>query len=130
MKIKGEGIYQGNFVDGMYQGFGVFDWDNGNRYEGEWKMNLMDGKGVMTYKNKDEYEGDFCEGMKDGYGKFTDARSLMVYKGPWKYGKQHGVGNLCTKEGQNKKALYGDGKLVHWIENEDQPSLDDVSSML
>jgi len=119
-------------VNGTYQGFGVFDWKNGDRYEGEWKFNLMDGLGTLIYKNQDVYKGEFFKGIKQGQGKFTKGKSLLVYDGPWMYGKQHGVGNLVTKDGQRAKALYGDGKLVKWVEKKPKfdEDYDDLSSLL
>ena len=118
MTIDNEGRYEGRFKNGNYHGFGVFTWENGQRYEGDWKFNLMDGRGILVYSNKDTFEGDFFEGTKQGTGRFTSHKSLMVYDGPWMYGKQHGIGNIITKNGRSRKALYGDGELVQWMEED------------
>ena len=41
-------IFQGQFVDGLRNGHGV--WINNNkRYEGQWKNNMMDGEGTMDW---------------------------------------------------------------------------------
>lgn len=37
LTLKDGETYVGNFKDNMKNGFGVFTWNNGVRYEGEWK---------------------------------------------------------------------------------------------
>ena len=45
--------------------FGMYVWDDGNKYVGEWKDDKRDGQGTYTYANGDKYVGEF----KDGKGK-------------------------------------------------------------
>ena len=56
-------IYEGQFKDDIYNGFGRFIYSNGNYYIGNW----LDGK-------------------RSGYGKLVD-KSGRVYEGQWQYSK-------------------------------------------
>lgn len=59
--------YDGDFVDGQFQGYGVYYFANLDKiYEGEFRMNNMEGKGVEKWNDGKRYEGDFKNGKKDG----------------------------------------------------------------
>ena len=57
-----EGAYYGEFIDDKYNGFGVFQWEDQEKYEGYWNNGLKNGDGVW-YKD----DGDF-----DGIGQYMD----------------------------------------------------------
>ena len=37
--------------------FGIYQWNDGRRYEGEWRNNKMDGEGVFTWSDGRRMEG-------------------------------------------------------------------------
>ena len=39
-------VYEGQFVDGLKEGFGVYIWASGSKYEGNWKAGKKHGQGV------------------------------------------------------------------------------------
>lgn len=41
-------MYVGNFVDDRKEGFGIFMWNDGKKYEGMWLKGKMHGKGKLT----------------------------------------------------------------------------------
>lgn len=44
----------------MIDGFGTFTWENGVRhYEGSWYQNKMHGKGVYNWNDGRRYEGNY-----------------------------------------------------------------------
>ena len=43
-------MYEGDFVNGKYEGHGKFYFDTGIYYIGEWKNNIMHGKGKLYDK--------------------------------------------------------------------------------
>ena len=53
------GKYNGQAVNGLAEGKGIWLGKNGDKYEGEWKLGLAEGKGIKYFKNGDKYEGDF-----------------------------------------------------------------------
>ena len=61
-------IYEGDFLNGKFQGYGHYKMSNGDNYIGEFKNGLFDGNGQLTDKNGNVFNGNFIKGQKDGYG--------------------------------------------------------------
>ena len=75
----------------------------------------MDGYGIFTWPDGRKYNGEYKDDKKDGTGIFewSDGRK---YKGNWKNGKQHGEGEFYNSStGVWKKGIWDDGKRVRWI---------------
>lgn len=49
-------------------GFAIKELGNGSCYEGEWVQGKYEGKGKYKFANGDVYEGDFKNGKANGYG--------------------------------------------------------------
>ena len=65
-------IFQGNFQNDLYNGFGKLNFDNGDRYEGLFKDNVLSGKGIYYFNNGDFWDGYFNEGRLHGKGIYTN----------------------------------------------------------
>ena len=57
----------------MYQkdkkhGYGVFEWESGNRYEGNYFEDERHGYGVMRWMDESVYMGMWVEGIQHGVG--------------------------------------------------------------
>ena len=50
------------------EGYGIYYFSNGDKYEGEWKNDKREGYGIYYYSDKDKYEGEWKNDLKDGYG--------------------------------------------------------------
>jgi hypothetical protein len=68
---NGEAVYEGDFVNGLWNGFGRIDWRDGSIFEGEFREGEITGNGKMIYQNGDIYEGGWLNGMWNGTGKIT-----------------------------------------------------------
>ncbi|GFS01954.1 radial spoke head 10 homolog B-like [Elysia marginata] len=64
-------MYDGELVNGLRHGQGVFYYANGAKYEGMWKDNMKHGKGKFTFKNGRIYEGLFEKDHIVEYPDFT-----------------------------------------------------------
>ena len=93
--------YEGDLVDGIQHGKGVYVWDDGTRYEGDFFEGNITGHGVSYYTNGDEYDGEWVKGKKCGHGVYksygkNDIKGgtfvSYIYEGEWKDGKKHGRG--------------------------------------
>ena len=53
--------YEGNFVDGKFEGEGILHYGNGDVYKGGFKENKKHGKGELLLANNtiQSYKGDF-----------------------------------------------------------------------
>ena len=93
--------YEGDLVDGIQHGKGVYVWDDGTRYVGDFFEGNITGHGVSYYTNGDEYDGEWVKGKKCGHGVYksygkNDIKGgtfvSYIYEGEWKDGKKHGRG--------------------------------------
>ena len=121
---KGD-VYEGDFKNNYYDGYGIYKFPDGGIYEGEWKKGVYEGKGIRKWPDGRVYEGDFKNNYYDGYGiyKFPDGG---VYEGEWKKGVYEGKGIFKWPDGRvyegdfknNVPHGYGirkdaSGKVVH-----------------
>ena len=79
------------------EGFGEYEWENGEYYSGYWINDKKNGKGRLYYKNATiKYEGDFVNDRKEGYGKYI-LKNGKYYYGYWLNDLRHGKGILYYK---------------------------------
>ena len=56
-------MYEGDFINGKFEGNGKYILENGVYYLGEWKNSLRHGKGIIYYSNGNiMYDGEFVDG--------------------------------------------------------------------
>jgi hypothetical protein len=82
--------YEGNYKNGMRDGFGTMKFPNKDVYEGEWSENKMHGEGTYTYNSKakkggapDIYSGSFVNGKKSGQGRYEFGEDQSMFSGVW-----------------------------------------------
>ena len=79
------GKYEGDIVNGKYEGYGKYTWKNNNYYIGEFKEGKMHNKGIMFEKINNItnifYKGEFLNDKKKGKGKICDIKGNILYEG-------------------------------------------------
>jgi hypothetical protein len=55
--VKEKVVYQGNFKEGKFHGFGMYDGLDGESYNGIWNENHKDGLGYYVKPNGNIYKG-------------------------------------------------------------------------
>ena len=99
--------YHGEFVnDTIFQGKGIYFFDDGGYYRGDWKNGMMEGKGTLHMPGQETYVGNFQYGKYSGYG-IVDYPDGGRYEGEWKDDKRHGAGKLIYPT--NQDILYIEG---------------------
>ncbi len=81
-------------------------------------MNQMNGYGIFKWPDGRKYQGDYKRDKKEGFGVFywPDGR---IFKGHWSNGKQHGEGEFYEpKKNIWKKGLWENGKNIKFFGNE------------
>lgn len=66
--------YEGDFVNGKWEGYGKYWSSKGSYYEGEFFYGRWDGEGKLTLKDGSTYEGHFDSGYLNGKFLVTDKR--------------------------------------------------------
>lgn len=110
VEIETNGKYTGNRVDGKKTGEGIYEWNNGDKYEGEFSDDLMHGKGKLTIVGKGTYEGKFVRGKKSGEGTFTFING-DIYKGEWVDDKMQGSGQYTFANGDIYKGTFANDQF-------------------
>lgn len=77
------GVYEGEFVNGLADGYGVFTMKDGSIYKGTFKNDKAHGFGVMTAPNGMKYEGQFKDDKFNGYGTLTNPDGSKTFA-KWK----------------------------------------------
>ena len=85
------GRYEGDWVDGRYDGYGIESWARGSRYRGKYRQGLRHGYGVYRFYTGDSYAGEWCNGQSHGVGVQTCSDG-SCYIGEFNYGVKHGLG--------------------------------------
>ena len=109
IEFRNGAIYEGAFLNGMFDGKGVLTSSDGDVYKGEWTEGKRHGRGTMTYSDGAVYTGEWSEGKHHGRGTMT-VPDGAVYKGEWSEGKRHGRGTMTYSNGITYKGDWVNGK--------------------
>ncbi|KAK2410075.1 histone H3 K4-specific methyltransferase SET7/9 family protein [Trifolium repens] len=105
-KCSGSGVYhfhmsgrfEGDWIDGKYDGYGVETWARGSRYRGMYRKGLRHGIGIYRFFGGDVYNGEWCNGHCHGFGVHTCSDGSH-YVGEFKWGVKHGLGRYHFRNG-------------------------------
>lgn len=80
--------YEGNYKNGLKDGYGKMVFPSGDVYEGMWVENKMCGEGTYTYKaTGDIYSGSWENDKKSGAGRYEFGKDMSIFNGTWKDGQ-------------------------------------------
>ncbi|GAV84110.1 MORN domain-containing protein [Cephalotus follicularis] len=105
------GRYEGDWIDGRYDGYGIESWAKGSRYRGQYKQGLRHGNGVYRFYTGDSYSGQWFNGQSHGVGVQTCSDG-SCYVGEFKCGVKHGLGCYHFRNGDRYAGEYF-GDKVH-----------------
>lgn len=108
-KLK-NGIYKGSIIAGKRTGKGIIIRDN-EIIEGDFIDGVLNGYMKITRNNGDTYEGEVKNNKNHGFGKSVRENGTEIYEGEFFEGQRHGKGVLI--EG-NKKS---EGTFVNGVPN-------------
>lgn len=102
LRFRDGSIYEGDFVDGLKHGRGVYWWATGHRFEGEWVHNQRH-RGTYTWPDGAWYEGTFRDSESHtepgDTGRRVDLTAGLVQKGSWNQGWLQGWASLRWEAG-------------------------------
>ncbi|CAK9150926.1 unnamed protein product [Ilex paraguariensis] len=104
------GKYEGDWIDGGYDGFGIERWAKGSRYRGQYRQGLRHGYGVYKFYTGDSYAGEWCNGQSHGVGMQTCSDG-SCYVGEFKCGVKHGLGCYHFRNGDGYAGEYFGDKI-------------------
>ncbi|XP_021760530.1 uncharacterized protein LOC110725345 [Chenopodium quinoa] len=104
------GRYEGDWVDGKYDGYGIESWARGSRYRGQYRGGLRHGFGVYRFYTGDTYAGEWFHGQYHGLGLQT-CSDASCYLGHFKFGVKHGLGCYHFRNGDRYAGEYFGDKI-------------------
>ncbi|XP_076951612.1 uncharacterized protein LOC143625030 [Bidens hawaiensis] len=104
------GRYEGDWVDGKYDGYGVETWARGSRYRGQYVQGLRHGFGVYRFYTGDVYAGEWVNGQSHGCGVHT-CEDGSRYVGEFEWGVKHGLGHYHFRNGDTYAGEYFADKM-------------------
>jgi hypothetical protein len=104
-----EGVYEGEIADGLPEGWGTMNWDNGAEYRGQWRKGRPEGSGVHTWPDGARYVGEWQEGARHGVGKMEWANGVY-YEGAWKDDVPTGRGYMEWPDGSTYEGEFSNGR--------------------
>lgn len=107
--LENNWIYDGEWSNGHFNGYGTTKWDSGQEYEGEFSNDYQNGHGTLLLENGTRCEGSFVAGIfcGDGTVTFSDGGVLT---GTFS-NSDNGKGTYCDIDGYNYNATLSDGEL-------------------
>ncbi|XP_041015993.1 MORN repeat-containing protein 1-like [Juglans microcarpa x Juglans regia] len=104
------GRYEGEWIDGKYDGYGIEGWARGSRYKGQYRQGLRHGFGVYRFYTGDSYAGEWSNGQSHGVGVQTCSDG-SCYIGEFKCGVKHGLGCYHFRNGDRYAGEYFGDKI-------------------
>ncbi|XP_010477441.1 PREDICTED: uncharacterized protein LOC104756537 isoform X1 [Camelina sativa] len=104
------GRYEGDWVDGRYDGYGIESWARGSRYKGQYRQGLRHGYGVYKFYTGDCYAGEWFNGQSHGFGVQSCADGSS-YVGESRFGVKHGLGSYHFRNGDKYAGEYFGDKI-------------------
>ena len=99
---NGNILYDGDFINGKFEGNGKYVREDGLSYIGQWKNGLSHGKGTMYYSNGNiKYKGDWVNNKYEGNGMDIQENGYY-YIGQYKNGFANGIGREYYPNGNLK----------------------------
>ncbi|OIT30200.1 PREDICTED: uncharacterized protein LOC109210325 [Nicotiana attenuata] len=104
------GRYEGDWVDGKYDGYGIESWARGSKYRGQYRQGLRHGYGVYKFYTGDTYAGEWCNGQSHGIGS-QSCSDGSCYVGQFKRAVKHGLGCYHFRNGDRYAGEYFGDKI-------------------
>ncbi|PKU43246.1 hypothetical protein llap_6445 [Limosa lapponica baueri] len=109
--FEGGNTYKGMFSEGLMHGHGTYTWADGVKYEGTFVKNVQMFNGRYTWNDGSVYEGSVKNGVRHGFGFYRSGTRPVSYIGYWCEGKRHGKGTIYYDQ-QRTSWYSGD-----WVNN-------------
>ena len=100
--------YEGEFSDGLMNGWGIYYYRNGDKYEGGFQNDMKKGKGTFVYRNGDQYAGEFGDDVKSGKGSYVFGNGDK-YVGDFANDMINGKGVMLYQDGSKYTGAFKNG---------------------
>lgn len=102
--------YVGEFSNGKPHGNGILYCSNGNKYLGSWEKSFRQGQGKYIFQEGHEYTGGFLRNNFHGKGTMNYANG-DIYQGQWRSNLPNGIGTYTFVSGGKYEGGFRDGRF-------------------
>ncbi|HFA50652.1 MAG TPA: peptidase C14 caspase catalytic subunit p20 [Bacteroidetes bacterium] len=102
--------YVGDFAEGRPNGNGILYCSNGNKYLGHWEDSYRQGRGKFLFREGHVYVGQFRRNMFHGEGTMSYANGDR-YEGRWEGNLPNGQGKYFFKKGGRYEGGFRQGRF-------------------
>lgn len=103
-------LYEGQFLLGERHGLGIEIYNNSDLFIGEFRADKKNGMGVYFFHKGGYYYGFFKDDERDGLGEQINERQVKLYYGFWKNNKYHGRGMEQYLNGSKYDGYFVEGQ--------------------
>lgn len=100
--------YEGEWINGKRDGFGVLKWKDGSIFKGFFVNDMANGLGKQHHKQGETYVGEWVNDRAEGIGHFTNTNGC-TYQGEWVSDKQEGFGREVWTKGSTYEGTFING---------------------
>ncbi len=109
--------YEGEFKDAKLEGQGSYYNPNGTLvYQGQWSNNQRSGRGTSFFpeNGNKQYEGEWANNKRNGFGtSYYISNNQKIYEGQWLNDSYHGDGVIFKRNGSvYKRGTFQYGEIV------------------
>ncbi len=109
--------YSGLVENGVFNGKGIYLWNDGHAYDGDWKRGKKNGQGMLRWPNGNFYAGSFVNDKFHGMGTFFWITPYEgKYEGEWKNDKRTGKGILSFPDGTVIEGMWENDSATLCVE--------------
>jgi hypothetical protein len=127
----------GNCISGDCEnGYGVYEYDNGDKYSGTFSNGQFNGQGKFIHKSGAYYDGIWNNNMKNGQGIYVYSQNndKLKYEGTFSDDKFNGYGVLTYKDGKVNDGIWKDnvflGTKIGVYQNQDVLKKEDTVAVI
>lgn len=99
------GLYTGELLNNLPNGYGKLIYNDGRVYLGNWVNGLKEGSGEMTFIDGVVYVGQWKNNLRHGYGK-QSYPNLCVCEGEWVSDKKNGLFKITYQNNSVVNCYY------------------------
>jgi hypothetical protein len=104
--------YAGEFRNNQFEGYGIASWENGQRAEGLWRNHQLYQGMITLAGDPNPFEGEW-DGSNDNHGYGVHAYATKTCEGEIRNFQPNGYG-ICTRDGYRYEGVYRDGRPDGW----------------
>ena len=112
-------VFAGCIKGNCENGFGTYNWSNGDKYVGEWKNGKRYGKGKLTWSDGVTYEGEWKNNKMHGKGTYI-WKNGDKYVGELKNDQQSGLGTKTYNDGRIEHGIWDGWTLIKIVKTKEQ----------